>query len=141
MPGPTLNRWQLWTLGQQKTLLALCLLLLVWLGIEQAMQPALVPDPPTDSAPRANEIQDCLDPNTADAAALSAIPSLGESKARDIVAFRETFIRQHPGQHPFNSADDLMQIKGIGPGVSSDISPYLYFPQRSGAPLPADGRR
>jgi DNA uptake protein ComE-like DNA-binding protein len=130
MSGIPTRQWQLWTAAQQKTLLALCLILLVYLGVQTLRQPRVEPDPPPRTAPRENEVQDRLDPNTAEAAELSAIPGLGENHARDIAAFRDTFLRAHPGARPFHSAEDLMLVKGIGPGISSNCAPYLMFNTR-----------
>ena len=121
------RRIELWTLRQRKALLGLSIVLLIFLSIEAWRKSAWVSDPPPDTTPRADEIQDRIDPNTADAAELSGIPNLGESRARDIVAYRETFARQHPGVPPFKSANDLMRVKGIGPGISSNMEPYLFF--------------
>jgi hypothetical protein len=123
------RRWELWTLAQRKTLLGLCGVVLMLLIVEGFRKPVRLGDPPNASA-RADEIQDRIDPNTADAAALSAIPNLGEVKAREIVEYRETFASQHPGVPAFNSAQDLMMIKGIGPGTASNMEPFLIFPHK-----------
>ena len=51
---------------------------------------------------------DQVDINSADATALAAaLTGVGEAKARSIVAYREQ-------NGPFDSADDLVQVKGIG---------------------------
>jgi DNA uptake protein ComE-like DNA-binding protein len=126
----TVPRAEIWTSTQRKTLLGLCFTLLIFLMIESIRNPIQITDPPLTASARSNEIQDRLDPNTADAAALSAIPNLGESRAEQIVDYRENFTRQHPGVAAFKSADDLMRVKGIGPGVSSNMSPYLIFRQK-----------
>ena len=77
------------------------------------------------------EIRIESDPYTADASALAAIPNLGEVKAREIVEYRQNFATQHrPACRRSNSAQDLMMIKGIGPGTASNMEPYLIFPQR-----------
>jgi competence ComEA-like helix-hairpin-helix protein len=48
-----------------------------------------------------------IDLNRADAAALCTLPGIGESRAADILAWRE----EHGG---FTSVEDLLQIPGIG---------------------------
>lgn len=48
-----------------------------------------------------------IDLNRADAAALCTLPGIGESRAADILAWRE----EHGG---FASVEDLLQIPGIG---------------------------
>ena len=121
---------QLWTPSQRKTLLCACAILLVFLAIEWLRKPANISDPPPSESPRAAEIQDRLDPNTADAAALSAIPNLGEIKAAEIVEYREAFTRQHPGKCAFRSVDDLRHIKGIGPATTAMLENYLSFPKK-----------
>jgi DNA uptake protein ComE-like DNA-binding protein len=45
------------------------------------------------------------------------------------VAYRDAFERDHPGVPAFKSANDLMQVKGIGPGVASNMEPFLIFPK------------
>ncbi|MCI8306418.1 MAG: hypothetical protein HFH14_00035 [Lachnospiraceae bacterium] len=53
--------------------------------------------------------------NTASKEELMALPGIGESKAADIIAYRESNGR-------FNSTDELMNIPGIKEGVFSKIS-------------------
>ena len=48
-----------------------------------------------------------IDINTADAAALQALPGIGETKAAAIIAHREA-------NGPFATVDDLQNVKGIG---------------------------
>ncbi len=93
-------------------------------------------DPPPVDSPRAGEIADRLDPNTADAAALSAIPNLGEKRAAEIAEFRTDFLRQNPGRVPFESPDDLLQIKGIGPATVASMEPFLSFPPKNSGERP-----
>ncbi len=49
-----------------------------------------------------------LDVNAADAGALDALPGIGPSLARAIVAYRDV-------HGPFRSVDDLLEVPGIGP--------------------------
>ncbi len=62
------------------------------------------------SVPGAEADDGRIDLNTADAAALSALPGIGESKAEAIVAFR----REHG---PFASPEDIMLVPGIKSGT------------------------
>ncbi|WP_339897731.1 ComEA family DNA-binding protein [uncultured Gilvimarinus sp.] len=52
--------------------------------------------------------------NTADVQALSELKGIGESKAQAIIAWREQ-------NGPFDSVDELLQVKGIGEATLNDI--------------------
>ncbi len=58
-----------------------------------------------------------LDPNTAPWWELAALPRMGESMGRRIVAHRAT--------QRFQTIDDIDQISGIGPALLSQLRPYL----------------
>jgi hypothetical protein len=117
----------MWTFSQRKALLALCVILALFLLIESHRKPIDISDPLPHDSPRSQEIVDRLDPNTADAAALAAIPNLGEKRAAEIVAYREKFILQHPRSTAFESIDELRLLKGFGPATVADLEPYLVF--------------
>ena len=53
--------------------------------------------------------------NTADAAQLCTLPGIGESRAADIIAYREA----HGG---FASCEDIMNVSGIKESVYNKIS-------------------
>ena len=53
--------------------------------------------------------------NTADAAALCTLPGIGESRANDIIAYREA-------NGPFGSCEDIMNVSGIKTSVYNKIS-------------------
>ena len=55
-----------------------------------------------------------LDINSASAAALETLPQIGEVRAGDIVAHREA-------NGPFNTIDDLIEVRGIGPRTLETI--------------------
>ena len=61
---------------------------------------------------------DCIDANTASADQLKALPGVGDTKATDIVAYRDA----HGG---FSSVDDLRQVKGIGAATLEKMRPLL----------------
>jgi competence ComEA-like helix-hairpin-helix protein len=72
-------------------------------------------------------LQERVNPNEAPAASLMRLPQVGAARARAIVAHRE---RASPpaGRPPaFKTADDLQQIKGIGPAIVEDLRPWLQF--------------
>ena len=117
---------QVWSPASRSLIATLMLAALAVLSAADWRDPALLPDPPTDG-PRSAELSSRLDPNTADAAALSALPGLGEGRARSIVDYRAAFAARHAGRLPFASPRDLLPIKGIGPSTVNNLGPYLSF--------------
>ena len=68
-----------------------------------------------------------INPNEAPAASLTRLPQIGTARARAIVAYRDRAGTQ-PGRTPvFSKAEDLQQIKGIGPALVEDLRPWLQF--------------
>lgn len=62
-----------------------------------------------------------LDINTADLATLaSSLPGIGPAKAQAIVSYRQL-------HGPFENADSLLEVKGIGPSTLQRIAPLLTF--------------
>jgi DNA uptake protein ComE-like DNA-binding protein len=118
-----------WTVRQRWVVLTVLLALAGFLAFERFHEPVVISDPPGDG-PRAAEVADKLDPNTAAAADLSSIPELGEKRAAEIVAYREDARRQHPGVVVFREPNDLLVIKGIGVGTVHNMERYLVFPPR-----------
>jgi DNA uptake protein ComE-like DNA-binding protein len=75
-----------------------------------------------------HELADRLDPNTASLAELIVLPQMGEKRASEIIAFRDRYQHDHPGEIAFKRLDDLLQIKGIGQAMIQTFSPHLTFP-------------
>jgi competence ComEA-like helix-hairpin-helix protein len=71
-----------------------------------------------------------LDPNQADAAALAAVPGLGDRTAEAIVADRAE-------RGPFRSVEDLRRVAGIGAHTLAELAPHV----RIGAVPPVDLNR
>lgn len=117
-----------WTPRQARVVAAFVLLLGAALLVLRAIDPATVPDPPPAVGDRADELLARLDPNAADAAALSAIPRLGPKGAANVVAFRTAYGHDHPGRVAFAQPRDLMHVRGIGPAIRDAMAPYLRFP-------------
>ncbi|CAN5527879.1 hypothetical protein BH10PLA1_BH10PLA1_13740 [soil metagenome] len=90
-----------------------------------------ISDPQPAHPLRENELADRIDPNTADAATLSALPLIGDKKAEDIVKYREKYVATHPGKLAFRRPVDLLLIHGIGASTISQLSPYLIFPDQA----------
>lgn len=117
-----------WTASQRRALLVLVSGLLVLLVFRHLLNPAYVPDPQPVVPSRFADLADRIDPNTADWQTLAALPSIGEKRAKQIVAYRDDFTARHPGQPAFARPDDLQRIRGIGPAITAAIQPYLIFP-------------
>jgi len=127
------GRWT-WNPDQRRTLIVLLILMFGFLAFRLVMRPAYVADPQPPEGSRAMELEDRIDPNRAEWPTLAALPLIGEKRARDIVAYRELFVEQHPGQAAFARPADLMNIRGIGEVTVAQIEPFLVFPQSSGPP-------
>ncbi len=56
-----------------------------------------------------------IDLNTADEAALDALPGIGPATAKAIVAYRES-------HGPFTSVDQLLEVRGIGPAKLDQLA-------------------
>ncbi len=125
-----------WTSSQRKVLIGLVLALAAWLGIRLWLNPLYVSDPQPDRPPRYDELADRIDPNTADEAALAALPVIGPKKAAEIVRYREQFARDGRGDRAFAAPEDLLRVSGIGPAVLSAMRPYLEFPADRSATAP-----
>jgi competence protein ComEA len=69
---------------------------------------------------------DRIDPNTASYASLRRMPGMGPVKAQAIVNWRE----QHK-DFTFRKADDLRQIRGIGPVLSAKMAPHMDLPSKN----------
>jgi competence ComEA-like helix-hairpin-helix protein len=68
-----------------------------------------------------------INPNDAPVASLARLPGIGLTRARAIVALREHLREREGGGPAFRSADDLQQVKGIGPATVEGIRPWLRF--------------
>ena len=118
---------QLWTGQQRGVLCALLLILSLFFAVRLIRDSQIVPARFADEGARAHEVNSQLDLNTADAAALSAIPRLGDAKAQAIIAYRQQFVTAHPGQRAFERMEDLYRIKGVGPSTMELLRQYAYI--------------
>jgi hypothetical protein len=127
-PVPT---WRVspWTAAQRGVLIAMLCAILIVAIVQWLMNPRYVSDPQPELPARAVELEDRIDPNTAEWNLLAAMPNIGEKRARDIVAYRQRFLADHPGQIAFTKPADLLRIRGVGPGMLAQIEPYLIFPK------------
>jgi DNA uptake protein ComE-like DNA-binding protein len=118
----------LWTARQRRVVLAIGLAMAAIVLWTAWQHPVVMSDPPALDAARPDELANQIDPNTADLATLAALPTLGEKRARAIVAFRENFATAHPDRLAFSSVDDLMMLKGFGIATVMTLKPMLCFP-------------
>jgi DNA uptake protein ComE-like DNA-binding protein len=115
-----------------------CYLLLaaifIYLGVERWRRPLTIGDRPAVEPERVAQIQARIDPNTATWAELARLPQVGESLAREIVAYRDHQRANSGGVTTssaviFRSLKDLDPIPGIGEKTLKRIEPYLKFPE------------
>src|SRR5579872_4292501 len=103
VPPPELG----WTLPQRRALLTVLGVFLIVLCLRFVTDRQYVSDPQPPHGARYNELASRVDPNTADWQTLAAIPTLGEKRARDIVAYRDRVRGTDPNAIVFKSAADL----------------------------------
>lgn len=89
---------------------------------------AYISDPQPGEGSRAAELQSRIDPNSADWQTLSAIPGLGEKRAKAIVAYRDGLRAANSGRIVFHGPTDLLHIRGIGAATVENLRPYMVFP-------------
>jgi DNA uptake protein ComE-like DNA-binding protein len=109
----------------------------VYVTVRLILNPTYVSDPQPPVPSRAHELEDRIDPNTADAHTLAALPQIGLNRAQDIVEYRERFVAENPGQVAFTKPADLMRIRGFGVAMVSHVEPYLFFPKATTTSAPA----
>ena len=68
-----------------------------------------------------------INPNEAPVASLMRLPQIGAARARAIVSHRDRAGTQMGRAPVFKKADDLQQIKGIGPVIVEGLRPWLRF--------------
>ena len=82
------------------------------------------------------DLADRIDPNTADAPTLSVLPLIGEKRAQDIIAYREKYVKTHPGRLAFRRPIDLLGIRGIGATMRALLEPEGMVPETQSATQP-----
>ena len=113
----------------QRRVLAVLLAALVAYGVVRRIShPAYIDAPQPPAGDRSEELADKLDPNTADAADLAALPGLGDKRAKAIVARRDKIHARDPSAVVFTGPDDLYPISGFGRSTVEQLRPFLTFP-------------
>ena len=130
------RREHLWTANQRGALIAISAVLLAVVVVLYLRNPSYVANPQPDEPPRAAELADRIDPNTADLTTLSALPLLGEKRAKAIIDYREHYHSLKPDEVVYQKPEDLMRVRGIGVNMVDQLRPFLIFPST----LPAGTR-
>jgi competence ComEA-like helix-hairpin-helix protein len=118
-----------WTASQRSVLIGLLLILATYISIRWFFNRQYVSDPQPAVPSRYDELADRIDPNTADVATLAALPTIGEKRAKDIVAYRDKWHHDGRKGQPFERLDDLLKVQGIGAATVAQLKPYLLFPE------------
>ena len=121
-----------WTASQRRALIVFLSVLCVAFSVRLACNPVYVSDPQPALPERFNELADRIDPNTADWQTLAALPTLGEKRAKAVVAYRDRLRARDPGAVAFHKPEDLMAVKGFGQATVNALRPYLIFPGGAG---------
>jgi DNA uptake protein ComE-like DNA-binding protein len=95
-----------------------CFALSLWFAVSVLRPAQDVAEPPTSER---------INPNEAPMASLMRLPQIGAARARAIVTHRERLRAQAGQPAAFQTADDLEQIKGIGPAIVEGVRPWLQF--------------
>src|SRR3954469_20500798 len=124
---------ELWTAPQRGVLIAFTLILSAVLLYRVVTNRQYVSDPQPAKPARFDELADRLDPNVATWQELAVLPQLGEKRAKEIVAARESWRRIDPQRVVYARAEDLLAVKGIGRAMVETVRPYLIFPESAPA--------
>lgn len=124
-----------WTPRQRTALLVILVGTLMYASIRFVLNSSYISNPQPDEPPRARELADRIDPNTADAESLAALPALGEKRAKAIVEYRERF-GVSATKPVFLEPTDMLRIRGIGGATLDQIRPFLKFPTTGPAMAP-----
>lgn len=73
-----------------------------------------------ESVPFITEVDERVNVNTAGVAELSALPGIGEKKARAIIGHREA-------NGPFTGPEDLLAVPGIGEKTLEGFKDFISF--------------
>lgn len=117
-----------WTLRQRVAVGVIVGVVLSIAVVRYSFNRSYVSDPQPLEPLRAADLADKIDPNTADIATLSALPLIGDGRARAIVAYRDEQLAKHPGLAAFKKPSDLLRVKGIGNSIVKQLEGYLLFP-------------
>lgn len=123
-----------WTRRQRAVLALIVLILCGVFFVQSVRHPTHIDDPPAPTGDLAPALATRIDPNTADWPAWAGLPLIGEKRAKEIVAFRQQWLIDHPNEAPFQKPEDLTHVKGIGKATVETLKPYLVFPPAESEP-------
>ncbi len=109
-------------------LIGFVLVLSVVLLVRLYFNRAYVTDPQLPHGARFDQLVDRIDPNIATWQELAVLPQIGESRAKEIITYREAFVARQTNAPAFADPEDLLNVKGIGPAMLATIRPHLSFP-------------
>jgi len=107
-------------------IIVLCLCAAVWVTVRLNGPRITFADNPPADAQRLRAAEERIDPNTASVASMLRLRGIGPARAGAIVEYRNS-----RGTNAFEAADDLAEIRGIGPGTVRRIAGELSLPLRS----------
>ena len=117
----------MWNVSQRRALIVLVAAAGAYIGVRGYFQRVYIGDPLRGVGVRAAELQATMDPNTATAAMLETIPGFGQARAKAVIAYREKFAAEHPGELAFTKIEDLRKVKGIGAAMEERVRGYVRF--------------
>lgn len=121
-------------LEQLRASILLSVVFLLCVGVAIARRPIAVANPMPETGDRLADADGRLDPNSAPARWLSALPNLGPTRAAAIVAYRARVLARDPTRVVFRSKNDLLRIDGIGANMANQMEPFLRFPTAATRP-------
>jgi len=86
-----------------------------------------IPEPLISMPHKANELRCTINPNDTSWASLARLPGFGPQKAKTLVEYRQQYKAANNQKEPFSCADDLQNVKGIGPKTVEKIRKYISF--------------
>src|SRR3954471_8566966 len=94
-----------WSPSQRGVIIVILAGLLIYGSIRLFFNRAYVSNPQPITPAHAADLADKFDPNAADAPTLAVLPLIGDKRAADIIAYRDRFTRDHPGELAFKNVE------------------------------------
>lgn len=117
-----------WTPRQRRAFWLVSAGLLIILSVQYWLRPQFIADPQPREGARYADLADRIDPNKADWATLAALPGVGESRAKTVIAYRDAAKQRDASAVVFRYPSDLTRVHGVGATTVQNLRPYLSFP-------------